>query len=372
MEKYIMVGCDLHDKTMLLMISEGQGKALKRLYENNRSGHKAMITELKKLAVETRSEKIVFAYEASSEGFGLYDDLTEAGITCYVLAPTKIAKSVNQRRDKTDAKDARRLLDLLRAHILAGNALPAVWVPDLQTRDDREVVRARLDATEKLTGLKAQVKSLLKRNSVKKPSGVGKGWTDKYRFWLRGLLDNGRALGSGCIVGLRTLLRQMEHLEEEINFLNREVEVLSDKERYRRSCAALCKENGVGVLTAMVFLTEMGELSRFSNRKQIGAYLGLVPSSGESGENDDRKGHITHHGNARVRKALCQAAWSRVRSDANEKEIYRKIVKKNPKHKKIAVVAIMRRLAVRLWHEGCRAQVLSERQFFEKERTSVV
>jgi transposase len=129
---------------------------------------------------------------------------------------------------------------------------------------------------------------------------------------------------------------------------------------------------GVGTLTAMVFLTEMGDLSRFSNRRQVGAYLGLAPSSAESGESNDRKGHITHHGNARVRKALCQATWSRVRSDGAEREVYDRIVKKNPKHKKIAVVAVMRRLAVRLWHIGCRAQMQAGRVFLEKEQAAVV
>jgi len=61
----------------------------------------------------------------------------------------------------------------------------------------------------------------------------------------------------------------------------------------------------------MVFLTEMGDLRRFRNRKKVGAYLGLVPTSNESGENTDHKGHITHQGPARLRKVLCQAAWVR-------------------------------------------------------------
>ena len=100
----------------------------------------------------------------------------------------------------------------------------------------------------------------------------------------------------------------------------------------------------------MVFLTEMGKLSRFSNRKQIGAFLGLVPSSKESGKTNDCKGHITHQGPARVRYILCQMVWNRMRFDPGEKAAYERIVEKNPKHKKIAVVAGMRRLAVKMWH----------------------
>jgi transposase len=210
MAKCIMVGCDLHDKTMLLMIAEGRDRALKRSYDNNPSGRKAMIAALKKRASDAGGARVFFAYEASCQGFGLHDELTDTGFACYVLAPTKIAKSVKQRRDKTDEKDAQRLLELLRGHVLAGNELPTVWVPDPQTRDDREVVRARLDATEKLTRLKAQAKSLLKRNGLKKPSGLGKGWTGKYRAWLRELLGEDSALSPGGRVGLGTLLRQLQ------------------------------------------------------------------------------------------------------------------------------------------------------------------
>ena len=81
-----------------------------------------------------------------------------------------------------------------------------------------------------------------------------------------------------------------------------------------------------------------------------------MPSSDESGEADDRKGHITHQGPGRVRKVLCQAVWGRVRSDPEEAEVYRRMVERNPKHKKIAVVGCMRRLAILMWHLGLEAQ----------------
>ena len=109
-------------------------------------------------------------------------------------------------------------------------------------------------------------------------------------------------------------------------------------------------------MTAMVFLTELGDLRRFSNRRQVGSYLGLIPSSYETGQDDDHKGHITHQGPSRVRKVLCQAVWCRLRTVPLEREAYDRVAKRNPRHKKIAVVAQMRRLAVVLWHAGRAAQ----------------
>ena len=82
----------------------------------------------------------------------------------------------------------------------------------------------------------------------------------------------------------------------------------------------------------------------------------MVPSSDDSGEIVGKHGHITRQGPARLRKALCQAVWARIRSDGGEKAVYERIVKRNLKHKKIAVVASMRRLAIRLWHEACRSR----------------
>jgi hypothetical protein len=56
-----------------------------------------------------------------------------------------------------------------------GNRLPAVWIPDKQVRDDRELIRTRLELAEKQTTLKSQVQMLLKRYGLEKPSGVGCG-----------------------------------------------------------------------------------------------------------------------------------------------------------------------------------------------------
>ena len=83
--------------------------------------------------------------------------------------------------------------------------------------------------------------------------------------------------------------------------------------------------------------------------------MGLIPSSDESGEESDRKGHITRQGPSRLRKALCQAAWSRARTDERERAVHARVCAKNPKHKKIATVALMRRLAIRMWHTALRA-----------------
>ena len=172
MAQPIMVGCDLHDRTMLLKIARGLEKPQTLSVKNTAGSRQQMITKLKAIA---DGAEVIFVYEASGQGFGLHDELTAAGITCFVLAPTKIVRSTQQKRQKTDEKDAEDLLELLRAHQLAGNRLPKVWIPDMQTRDDRELVRARLDLADKLTAVKTQIKGLLKRHGLTRPENAAKG-----------------------------------------------------------------------------------------------------------------------------------------------------------------------------------------------------
>src|SRR5262245_65510184 len=89
-----------------------------------------------------------------------------------MLTPTKMEKSSQQKKHKNDDRDADDVLEKLRGHVLAGNRLPTVWVPDVQTRDDRELIRTRLDLTEKQTQIKAQIRMLIKRHGLEKPSGI--------------------------------------------------------------------------------------------------------------------------------------------------------------------------------------------------------
>jgi transposase len=347
-----MIGCDLHDKDMILKLAKGKEKPESLHFQNNRSGRKKLLSELKKRSRACGSARVIFAYEASSQGFGLYDELTEAGHVCHVLAPTRMPSSTKQRKNKTDEKDAEKVLGILRGHVLAGNDLPSVWVPDKETRDDRELLRARLDVTEKITRIKTQIRHLLKRRGIRKPKQIKTAWSSEYGKWLWQLAKSETAMKPGARALLWTLLKQLAFLEGEKTFLDDAIETLSCSKRYFRLVQELSKIDGVGTLTAMIFLTEMGTMERFSNRRQIGSYLGLVPSARESGEGADRKGHITRQGPWRIRRALCQAAWVHIRCDKGAKAFYDRLVARNPKHKKIAAVAVMRRLAIRMWHVG--------------------
>lgn len=327
MGKFIIVGCDLHDKNMLLKVAVDQGEPETMHVPNTVEGRQKMIHDLRQRAANHSGSQIVLAYEASSQGFGLYDELTAAGIRCHVLAPTKMKKSVQERKRKTDERDAQQILELVRGQLLAGNGLPVVWVPDRALREDRELVRSRLDAAEKVVAMKAQIRMLLKRNGLRAPEKTSRYWGKNYYGWLQQLLTSESGVSFGVQQGLASLLRQQVALEEEVAILDREMRTLATSPRYDALCRALQQESGVGAHVALVFLTELGDLTRFRNRRQVGAFLGLVPSCNDSGESE-QKGYITHQGPYRVRKVLCQAVWAMLKSSSPERAVYERIGKR--------------------------------------------
>jgi transposase len=357
---YIFVGCDSHDKTLVTRIARNRESGEKKTFSGTRAARKKLIEHLTALKGEAGDATVVVAYEASGSGFILRDELKAANMECHVLAPTKIERSSKQKRNKNDDRDADRLLEILRAHYLAGNKMPSVWVPDLETRDDREIVNSRMDVSHKRTTIKSQIQMLLKKHGVEKPAGIGESWSKPYRQWLKALAEDERAR-PGMRTALESLLRQLGFLEDELKKLDLANQGLAESQRWKPIVDALMTEKGVGITMAVKYATDIVDFTRFRRGKQVGAFYGLTPSCSESGEAVDRKGHITKQGSASGRQLLCQSAWSRVRHDEREREVYRRIALKNPKKKKIALVACMRRLAVKLWHIGLNAQLQMSR-----------
>ena len=142
--------------------------------------------------------------------------------------------------------------------------------------------------------------------------------------------------------------------------LDKAVRQLAKTNRYRAAHTELRKIPGVGLLTAMTFLTEMGDFHRFHNRRQVAAYLGACPSSFESGQANDRKGRITRQGPSRLRKLLCQASWVAQRHCLETKQTYTRIRGGKSNRTKKAIVAVMCRLGIKMWHRALSCGVSSE------------
>ncbi len=104
--RHIFVGIDLGDKNSVARIAVDREKSERMGFVNSRSGRGRLFREVKRRAEEAGGAEIVMAYEASSCGFVLSDEAEAAKIRCWVLAPTKMEKSVEQRKHKNDDRDA--------------------------------------------------------------------------------------------------------------------------------------------------------------------------------------------------------------------------------------------------------------------------
>lgn len=346
MRKIAYAGLDVHAESIVAVCGAANEELRTLTVPHNEEGVMKLLARIGRLSVRA-------AYEASGCGFGLYDRLKAEGWEMFVLAPTHMAKSVKDKKTKTDVQDAKRIREMLLAHGELGTDLPTVWVPPVKVRQDRELVRRRLALGERISRAKASILSLLRMHGIRRPEEFKTLWTKKHKAWLAGLGEDGSELPAMMRTVLSGHLRELTFMELEAERFQQEVEALAQEEAYREPVARMTELSGVGTLTAMTFYLELGDPKRFKNRKQVGSYLGLTPGSFESGEAKDRKGHITRMGPSRIRKVLNQSAWAVIRENAGWRAPYTRLSEHRGVKK--ALVAIMRRLGIDLWRRAVAA-----------------
>ncbi|MCI0656753.1 MAG: IS110 family transposase [Acidobacteria bacterium] len=342
MSMVIYVGLDVHLNSIAAVWGRAKDKPRSMTVTPDEEGLKALVKAV-------GPGEVWGVYEASSCGFEVYDRLRDLGWKMSIVAPTHIAKSVHGKKRKTDLRDAKHLWEILMSHGELGTRLPEIWIPSRELQEEREIVRRRLKLSESSCRVKNGILSLLRMHKIKRPQGMKSAWTQKHVAWLRGLAKD-ESLGVSVRTVLGSYVRELDFVQEEIETVQKAVETLAEKPQHRGAVEKMTQVPGVGTLTALTFLLEMGELKRFDNRRQVGCYLGLVPASYESGDADDRKGHITRLGPPRVRKVLNQAAWHLVRLDPLWRKRYEGIAGRGGA--KTAIVAIMRKLGIELWQRA--------------------
>jgi transposase len=169
-------------------------------------------------------------------------------------------------------------------------------------------------------------------------------WREKRRKQLEGF-----RLAPWASRRRRDLLELLDRLNPTIAELTQAIEQEAEK---RPEARRLMTHPGVGTVTALAFVLEIGDADRFRCGKRIASYLGLVPPEDSSGERR-RLGRISKQGTVILRFFLVEAAQVTVRSDAEWRSKYFHLAMR--RGRKIAKVAMARRLAVRLywmWRQG--------------------
>jgi transposase len=234
------------------------------------------------------------------------------------------------RKQKTDRQDARLILQLL-----VENRFPKIWVPSWANRDLRQLLWHRHRMVQARTRIMNQLQSV----------ALNEGLHCKKRLWRERGRQQLEAFPLAPWAGRRRrdLLELLDRLNPTIAELTQAIEQEVEK------CPAaqrLRTHPGVGALTALAFVLIIGDSERFHCGKQIASYLGLVPLEDSSGKRR-RLGHITKQGSSILRFLLVEAAQVTVRSVPEWRSQYFHLAMR--RGRKIAKVAMARRLAIRLY-----------------------
>jgi len=155
---------------------------------------------------------------------------------------------------------------------------------------------------------------------------------------------------------LGPILETIGSLTERIREYDRQLETVC-QEHYPET-ELLRQVEGIGTLTALTFVLTLEDPYRFERSRSVGAYLGLVPATDQSGDRDPQK-HISKEGDEMLRKLLVGSAHYILGPFGSDSDLRRhgeKIASSGGKNaKKRAAVAVARKLAVllhSLWVSG--------------------
>jgi transposase len=280
---------------------------------------------------------ITVIYEAGFKGFGLYDKLTKDDIRCVVTPPNKVTQE-KSTRIKTDKIDARRL-----AIVLEKDDYKECSVPDPERREDRQLSRLLVQVQDEITRTKNRIRKFFDFHGFAEvfPAGA---WTEKHYAEARAA-----QLPESLKIALDSYFELLDKLKDLRKKLHKQVMDLAKKERYKDAFRIINSVAGIGKLTAIRLILEWGEDmgTRFKSGNGLACFSGLTQSEYSTGDTI-RKGRITRAGRGVTRAWLVQCAWVCIKKDPAMLAAFQRIAG-NTGSKKKAIVAIARKMVVRIW-----------------------
>ena len=309
----------------------------------------AVIEKVKKKWGLAPGVRVVVVYEAGQDGFWIQRALSERGYEALVVDAASIPVERRTRRAKTDRLDAIRLVVTLRAWLRGErDRMKVVRVPAVEAEGQRHLVRERGTLQKEIGQHRDRLRKLL---------GTVGCW-GSIEGDLKGRLERGEVTGYG---GSALPAWLQERLVRECTRLKLVEEQLAQLEKtlpaqlpeaVHKRMVQLMQLKAVGQVGAQRLMLELF-WRQFNNRREVGACVGLVPQPYDSGESRVDQG-ISKAGNRRVRALLIEMAWMWLRWQP-QSELAQWFAKRtsgtgaNKRNKRIAIVAVARRLAILLW-----------------------
>ena len=327
----IYIGIDVHKKSWTVLSESGYRKRF-----SQPPSARALLSFLQEHLPEGEYHAV---YESGFTGFSTYYALEQCGIRCIVTHAADVPSGQKEKITKTDAVDSMKL-----ARELSKGNLKGIYVRKKESLDDRSLLRVRKAIQKNLCGHLSRVKHLLHTNGVEYPQRFRKStthWSRNFMSWLREEVK----LLSPTKESLLSLLDIVDSLRKNLLAVTAKIRRLSRTAPYAQPCAQLCTVPGFGMLSAMTFLVEIGDFSRFTNERDFAGYLGLVPMCHDSSEKISSR-EMTFRGNHYLSSILVEASWKAVALDKGMSLYFAEKCKTMKKNK--AIIRVARKMSNRI------------------------
>jgi transposase len=327
----MLIGVDYHPSfQQIAFLAEEPGEYSERRLNHSDGEAEEFYRDLQRRGVHVRVGMEATGYSRWFERL-----LAELDFEVWIGDPAEI-KAKRVKKQKTDRKDAQLLLQLM-----VEDRFPRIWVPSPQNRDMRQLLWHRHRLVQMRTRIMNQLQALA--------------MNEGYRWKKKLFSEQGREQLEKLALAPWASRRRQELLEllDRLHPMIEELTAAAEQEAKKRpEVARLMTHPGVGPLTALAYVLIVGNPNRFHRGKQIGNYVGMIPSEDSSG-GKQRLGHISKQGNSLLRFLLVEAAQAAARNNADWRRRYLHLAMR--RHRSIAKVAMGRRLGVRLywmWRNG--------------------
>jgi transposase len=325
----LYVGMDIHKNFIQAAAMDENGNIIKeQKIKSNKEEIKGFIHNLK------NPEKVQAAIEATCTWYNVYEILNTLGVET-TLVNVRRTKTIAESKIKTDKLDAKTIAQCLRTGFIA-----TAYIPPKDIMEQRNLLRHRMSLQKEITRYKNKIHAILLRNGIQYP---------KYR-------DLFGVGGMKFLQGVKLVSSEQYSLTSYLNIIET---LIKEKTQTAKNIETLCKNNnqamlltsipGISYYSAMIILTEIGEIHRFANPKKLCSYAGLVPRTIQSG-NHVYHGRILKESNQHLKWILNQCTHIHIRNCPSSliTKLYYRV--KNKKGTNKATVAASRKLLTCIWY----------------------
>lgn len=306
MESIHYIGLDVHKKTIAYCIKTVSGKIVRQgVVSAERNALRQWVEELPNPWMGTLEATIFTGW--------IYDFLKPHAVELKVAHPAML-KAITAAKKKNDRADAEKLADLLRV-----NLLPECTMMSEELRELRRILRYRNMVVRTAVKMKNKISGLLME--------VGAPY-NKRRLHGKQYFDQLLEQVEDVPESVKELLRLSRGSLELFDAVQKKlIKALRSNSQIQARVELLTSIAGIGEITALTWVLEVGDPGRFSNSRQAISYCGLCSAQQESA-GKERRGPISKQRNKHLQTKLIEAAklapyWNPQLATLHEKELIR-------------------------------------------------